>query len=111
MFNKGDYWRKMIRGELKEKRERHSHLSTEDALRANEPYCTHSQQISYRDPHDEEIVRVHQYLRPTGELGGQGKPDPKRILENGILYRLRESTWYEKIYSVPRKFFYRVFRF
>ncbi len=39
----------------------------------------------------QEVARVHQYLRLDGRLGASGLPDPKRILENGVLYRLRKS--------------------
>jgi hypothetical protein len=109
MFNRGQYWEKTRTGELAEHRRRHIHLSLENAQKANEPYCTHSQQVSYMDRNNTEIVRVHQYLRPTGELGGKGKPDPKRMLENGVLYRLRELRWYERAYALPRKLFVKVF--
>jgi len=42
--------------------------------------------ISYLDPHGREIARVHQYLRKNGTLGGSGRPDPKKLLHNGVLY-------------------------
>jgi hypothetical protein len=56
--------------------------------KASEPYCTHSQMISYRDPDNNEVARIHQYLRPDGSIGASGKPDPKRLLHDGTLYRL-----------------------
>ena len=55
---------------------------------ADEPTCTRSQMISYRSQDSNEIARVHQYLRPDGSIGARGKPDPKRLFEGGILYRL-----------------------
>jgi len=57
--------------------------------KANEPTGTRTQEISYRDG-SEEVARVHQYLRTGGVIGASGLPDPKRICENGILYRLRK---------------------
>ena len=47
--------------------------------------------VSYRDSRNDEIARVHQYLRPNKELGASGKPDPKRLFEDGTLYRLVKS--------------------
>ncbi len=87
-FNEGKYWEKLTRGEL-------ISVVLEERipkdLRPNEPPGTLSQMISYRNPQDDEIARVHQYLRPNKQIGASGKPDPKRLFENGILYRLVKS--------------------
>lgn len=84
-FNDGLYWERTQRGELSAiaLHDRHPSLTV-----AGEPFCTRSQMISYRDLDDNEVARVHQYLRTNGSLGASGKPDPKRLYENGILYRL-----------------------
>jgi hypothetical protein len=59
---------------------------------ANEPYCTSSQMVSCRQGSTNlEVARVHQYVRPDGAIGLSGKPDPKRLFENGILYRLMKA--------------------
>lgn len=56
---------------------------------AQQPPGTVSLQYSYRDAATgEELARVHQYTKPDGTLGGSGKPDPKRLLLGGVLYRL-----------------------
>lgn len=56
---------------------------------ANEPTCTWSRSYSYRDKQTgEELARVHQYDRPDGTIGLSGMPDPKRVLKDGVLYRL-----------------------
>ena len=48
---------------------------------------TLTQMISYRESEcGNELARAHQYLKPDGTLGGSGKPDPKLVLEGGILY-------------------------
>jgi len=58
---------------------------------ANEPFCTYTQEVFYIDSGNQEVVRAHQYLRPDGALGASGLPDPKQIVENGIMYRLRKK--------------------
>lgn len=57
--------------------------------KAQEPYCTESQQVSYIDPaNGQEVARAHRYLRPDGTLGASGLPDPKRVFLNGVWYRI-----------------------
>lgn len=67
---------------------------------ANEPFCTRSQMISYRDPDGNELARAHQYLRPDGTIGASGRPDPKRLYEKGILYGLIKKSNKESAASV-----------
>lgn len=85
MFNEGGLWEKTKTGELTtvSLEDRHPALTI-----ANEPFCTRSQMVSYRDASDNEVARVHQYLRTDGTIGASGKPDPKRLLVAGTLYRL-----------------------
>ncbi len=85
LFNEGGYWEKTLSGEFTAItiEDRHPSLTA-----ANEPFCTYSQMISYRDGSNQEMARVHQYLRPDGTIGASGKPDPKRLFSHGILYRL-----------------------
>ena len=55
----------------------------------NQPRGTMSLMLSYRDARSgAELARVHQYLRPDGTLGGSGLPDPKRLLDDGVVYVL-----------------------
>jgi len=88
IFNREQYWEKLQRGELRA-------ILLEDRvpalIQANEPPGTHSQMVSYRDSDDNEVARVHQYLRPDGTIGASGKPDPKRLLFDGVLYRLHKK--------------------
>jgi hypothetical protein len=85
IFNEGGYWDKAKSGEFSSVtlEDRHPALTA-----ANEPFCTYSQMISYRDASDNEVARVHQYLRPDGTIGASGKPDPKRLFADGTLFRL-----------------------
>jgi hypothetical protein len=59
---------------------------------ADLPYCTHTQMILFRDreTHDD-VIFAHQYLRPDGTIGGFGRPDPKWILENGVIYKSEQG--------------------
>ncbi|MGH9358904.1 MAG: hypothetical protein ACRD4Q_14975 [Candidatus Acidiferrales bacterium] len=89
LFNEGKYWDRAKAGELTcvTIEQRHPALPL-----ANEPFCTFSQMISYRDREGNEVARVHQYLRPDGRIGASGKPDPKRLLQADVLYRLTKNT-------------------
>jgi hypothetical protein len=88
MFNEEGYLGKVNSGEFTTVtlENRHPALTV-----ANEPFCTYSQMISYRDANDNEMARVHQYLRPDGTIGASGKPDPKRIFVRDTLYRLHKK--------------------
>ena len=57
---------------------------------AQEPYCTKSQMVSYRDG-VLEIARAHLYLRTDGSIGLSGKPDPKRVTIGEAMYRLHKK--------------------
>lgn len=88
IFNDGGYWAKAQSGEFTVVvlEDRHPSLTL-----ANEPFCTRSQMVSYRDLNGHEAARVHQYLRVDGSLGASGKPDPKRVFHDGELYRLQKK--------------------
>src|SRR5688500_3817542 len=81
-FNEGRYWERLADGELHAKYRRNNHPAP---AQAEQPYCTRSQEVSYLDADGNEVARVHQYLRPDGTLGGSGRPDPKRLLEEKTL--------------------------
>lgn len=53
---------------------------------SGQPLCTHSQTLAYIDDSNQEVARVHQYKRPDGSIGASGRPDPKRLLVDNILY-------------------------
>lgn len=61
-------------------------LSPEQCLRAGQPAGTRSQVLTYRWK-AQEIVRAHRYLRPDGEIGGGGRPVPKRVVCCGAILR------------------------
>jgi hypothetical protein len=85
-FNRGKYWERMRQGEFTPVVIEQGNL--EPGVAAKEPFGTVSQMISYRDANGNEVARVHQYLRPDGTVAGSGLPDPKRLFEDGTIYRL-----------------------
>ncbi len=42
--------------------------------------------MAYEDSTGVMVALVHQYLLPSGALGASGRPDPKRLILNGLLY-------------------------
>jgi hypothetical protein len=89
-FNDGRYWERMRRGEFQpiviHRRQ------PQPAVAAIHPVGTVSQMVSYRDANNDEVARVHQYLRPDGTLGASGRPDPKLLFENGTVYYLAKKA-------------------
>lgn len=83
MFNEGKYLERAQAREFSERIIADRHPSKP---KANEPFCTRSQMVSYIDRGGREVVRFHRYLRTDGTLGASGKPDPKVILYNLVQY-------------------------
>jgi hypothetical protein len=55
------------------------------------PPGSRSEMISYREINGFELARAHQYVLPDGRIGASGKPDPKRVLKDGKLYRIEKT--------------------
>lgn len=83
-FNEGRYWERARAGEFQQIVKYNGRPNPADS---GEPYCTRSQIVVYVDEQNQKIAHVHQYLRPDGTIGGAGKPDPKRLLEEGVVYQ------------------------
>jgi hypothetical protein len=83
-FNESGYWDKVKNGRWTAV-PLASRIS--DALDQETVQIT-SLMFSYRNENGEEMARVHQYERPDGTIAASGKPDPKRLVQDGILYRL-----------------------
>lgn len=47
--------------------------------------------VAYVDDAGHRIFLVHFYLRPDGSIGGSGKPDPKWLFENGVVYAVESG--------------------
>ena len=85
IFSDGNYEARAQRGELHQEIMKSAHPSPP---RANEPICTLSQIIAYRDSHGKKVAIIHRYLRTDGTIGAGGHPDPKTILDGDTLFTL-----------------------
>lgn len=83
LFNRESYATRIATGHLIPKLLREGHPAPP---RSHEPPCTRSQIIAYFDRGGRKIVILHQYLRPDGSLGASGRPDPKKLYHEGVLY-------------------------
>ena len=54
-----------------------------------------SQIVEYWDKFGTLIARVHQYRMADGSLGASGRPDPKLLRHEGVLYRLEEEEQWD----------------
>lgn len=82
MFNDLQLWDLMKEGFLHEVVFEHGTPQPDK----HEPPGTDSQRARYYNHWMEEVATVHQFLRPDDSLGGWGRPDPKRVVEGGVIY-------------------------
>jgi hypothetical protein len=83
MFNGGCFEDRLHSGEL------HAIVKVEDhpsPPKATQPICTLSQILAYLDANNQMVALVHQFKRRDCSIGGSGLPDPKLILNDGVLY-------------------------
>ncbi len=85
-FAESQYPEMIAKGELVPKYLRDKELKNPHNRRFPEPIGTKSQMIRYVDRSGKWFVEIHQYLRPDGTLGASGKPDPKRLKINDMIY-------------------------
>ena len=83
LFNDSGYWEQCKNGQVHSILRKSKHPASP---LAGEPICTQSQYITYVNIAGEKIAGVHQYLRPDGTIGLSGRPDPKEVLIDGVLY-------------------------
>jgi hypothetical protein len=83
-FNKRRLWEQAQSGLLTQHPRKDRHPNPPPATEA---LCTRSQIVLYVDCHGRAVALVHQYVRPNGQLGASGRPDPKMLLDGAeILY-------------------------
>lgn len=87
LFNRHQFYAQVQSGVLiaKVKKDRHPSLPL-----AKEPFCTRSQLVYYYNQDGDQVAIVHQYLRTDGTLGLSGKPDPKKLRVDDVIYILVE---------------------
>jgi len=87
IFNAGRYYEKVQSGELKcfpdSDRPRRHHAPP------SEPVCTWSETWFYYDKNGDPVAVVHQYVRPDGNLGASGLPDPKCLFLQDKVLKLK----------------------
>jgi hypothetical protein len=54
--------------------------------RANQAPGARSQRIRYVNGKVEIVVVVHRYIAPDDSIGASGKPDPKQLRIDGVIY-------------------------
>jgi len=82
LFNDNGYCELAKRGRFHEK----LYYEALPDKNSGEPPGTSSQIVAYLDSQGRQVVIVHQYLRKDGNLGGSGKPDPKKLFHEGVIY-------------------------
>lgn len=87
LFNEGRYYERMLAGEFK------AIIVSEIPRRRGDRRIrgSRSQFVEYWDKSGVLIARVHQYRKKDGSLGASGRPDPKRLRREGVLYQLDTS--------------------
>ena len=88
LFNNSEYPEFIRSGRLKQTLLKRSHMQNPDLRQG--PHCTHSESHLYTSDDGEYLVVVHQYVKPDGMLGASGKPDPKRMKLEGLIYAVRK---------------------
>ena len=92
LFNQSQFYERLQRGELHKKVWGYdNHLNRRQRQRIHEPLCTRSQIVIYYELTGQPVALVHQYLRRNSELGGSGRPDPKRLFISGRVIAVSQS--------------------
>lgn len=58
---------------------------------AGHPNGTLSQIVYYTDRAGNRVAVVHQHLLSDGTIGGSGRPDPKYLRHDGVIYTPAED--------------------
>jgi len=91
-FNKCQLYERVLRGELHQRIFNYdNHLKRRQREKIREPRCTRSQILLYSTLDGKPVALVHRYVRKNGELGGKGRPDPKRLLLPNKIIAVRQS--------------------
>ena len=84
LFAENRYEERAAAGEFTRIVEKDKHPSPP---RAPVPFCTRSQIVAYRNAENQTVALVHRYLLRDGTVGASGRPDPKLVFHDGVLYK------------------------
>jgi hypothetical protein len=90
LFNEGHFSERASRGDLTVRVKPGSEHPAPSA--ANEPPGTVSHILQYFDDAGWLVAQAHEYLRPDGTVGGSGRPDPKWLFIDGVIYKQRRTV-------------------
>ena len=68
-----------------------THLNRRQRARVQEPKCTRSQIVAYKTVDGDYVALAHRYWRRSGEIGGSGRADPKRMFFGGKIIAVRNT--------------------
>lgn len=85
IFNDNGYLERMRNGEFQRDKVESEHRTSP---RVNQPECTWSERVRYLDEYGRPVAIVHQFRRHGGIIGASGKPDPKMVWHDGIVYKV-----------------------
>jgi hypothetical protein len=88
IFNDGRFAERVASGELRRVVVRSRPVPKEKGIRNWIP-GTESQEIRYYDREDNLIAKTHCYQRPDNLLAASGTEDPKRVVQDGVMYILQ----------------------
>lgn len=93
IFNQSQYPELIASNSIEKITIRSALMGNDEVLRKKKlPIGTKSEIIVYRDKGKNLYVKIHQYLCPDGTLGCSGKPDPKSMLLNGVMYNFHPEA-------------------
>ena len=86
LFNDGCYWERAQAGEFTERIAREDEIRERKRKKLGMAAGSRSQLIEYIDGAGKVVARVHQYVKPNGEIRTDTRPDPKWLLIDGLIH-------------------------
>src|SRR5215831_12979729 len=85
LFNEGRFYERLLNGELVAV----EHVGDAQTFGARIPTGSKSKESLYFEKTTgQQVAQVHQFEKPSGELGASRKPDPKRLYIKGVTYAI-----------------------
>jgi hypothetical protein len=87
-FNTYDVVRRVNQGSIRERVKASKRLSAERLAKTDLPDGTYSETVEYFEG-DLKLATAHRYVLPSGQIGGSGRPDPKKMVCCGVVLYTR----------------------